>query len=316
MNPTSGVPLAGIALSVLASVLFAVLSGYTLLLAPLSGMSIFAWRVLFTVPGALLLLHVRQQWPAFSALLARFRNEPHLWWALPALAALFGVQQWLFMWAPVNGEAMSVAMGYFLLPLTMVLFGRVLYREHLYRMQWLAVACALAGVLHELWLTRALAWPTLVVALGYPPYFVLRRWVKLEPLTGFTLEMLLLLPFALWMLRLEAPSSIAVLEHGRFWLLLPGLGLISTVALLCYLASSRLLPLGMMGILGYVEPVLLFMLAITVMGEPMTPARLLTYGPIWLAVVLTVLHIAHRQRLFSLGWLTARGVLRGRRRSG
>lgn len=295
MMPVSRFSGAGVALSVLASVLFAVLSGYTTLLAPLSGLAVFAWRIVWTLPGVALLLVLRKQWPAFGLLLGRLRTEPKLVLAMPLLALLFGVQQWLFMWAPLNSEGMAVAMGYFLLPLTMVLFGRVLYGEHLYRMQWLAVACALAGVAHELWLTQAVAWPTLLVALGYPPYFVLRRWARLEALTGFALEVLLLFPVALLMLWWLGPDSYGIMAEPRFWLLLPGLGLISTVALLCYLGASRLLPLGLLGILGYVEPVLLFLLAITLLGEPLMANRLLTYGPIWLAVGLTGLHIAIRQ---------------------
>ena len=39
----------GIGLSVLASSLFAFLSGYTRLLAPLDGTDIFAWRILITL---------------------------------------------------------------------------------------------------------------------------------------------------------------------------------------------------------------------------------------------------------------------------
>ena len=40
----------GIALSVLASVLFAVMYFYTSLLAPLTGVEIFGWRMLLTLP--------------------------------------------------------------------------------------------------------------------------------------------------------------------------------------------------------------------------------------------------------------------------
>jgi chloramphenicol-sensitive protein RarD len=42
-------------------------------------------------------------------------------------SALLGVQLWLFMWAPLNGRSLDVSVGYFLLPLTMVLTGRLVY---------------------------------------------------------------------------------------------------------------------------------------------------------------------------------------------
>ncbi|WP_024303190.1 EamA family transporter RarD [Pseudogulbenkiania sp. MAI-1] len=292
-QPLSG---KGVMLSVLASVLFALLSGYTTLLKPLDGLAIYAWRVLWTLPGVLLLVAVRGQWSSLRGQLARLRSEPALWLALPAMAALLATQLWLFMWAPLHGQAMAVSMGYFLLPLTMVLTGCLLYGERLYRLQWLAVACAMLGVAHELWLTRAFAWPTLLVAIGYPPYFVLRRWSKLEPVSGFVLELAAMSPVALVLLWQLGEAGWGVLAEPRFWLLLPGLGLISTVALVCYLVAGRLLPLGLLGILGYVEPVLLFVLAVTLLGEPLSADSLLTYGPIWLAVLLTGVHTLLHQR--------------------
>jgi chloramphenicol-sensitive protein RarD len=44
------------------------------------------------------------------------------------------------------------------------------------------------------------------------------------------------------------------------------------------------------GILGYVEPVLLVFVSITLLGEVLSAAQLATYIPIWIAVALTALH--------------------------
>lgn len=212
-------------MSVGASMLFALLSGYTRLLAPLDGLDIFAWRVVWTLPGALALLVLRRRWPQARVLLQRLRREPLTCLALLVVASLLGVQLWIFLWAPLHGRALEVSLGYFLLPLTMVLVGRFYYHERLDIFQWLAVACAVVGVLHELWMTRSFAWPTLVVALGYPPYFILRRKINADPVVAFALELALLLPLALAMLY--ARDSFVVIAHRPdMWLLwLPGLGL-------------------------------------------------------------------------------------------
>jgi chloramphenicol-sensitive protein RarD len=292
--PESSGAMRGVALSVAASALFALLSGYAQLLAPLTGLDIFAWRVIWTVPGALALVALRGNGPALGALAARLRTEPHTALMLVAGAALLGVQLWLFLWAPLHGRMLDVSLGYFLLPLTMVLVGRFHYHERLAGLQWLAVACAAAGVAHELWTTRAFAWPTLVVALGYPPYFMLRRRIQADSLALFAGEMLLLLPIAVATL---AASPTHVAAHPALWLLLPGLGALSTIALASYLKASRLLPMTLFGILGYVEPILLVVVAVLFLGEPLTSARLATYGPIWLAVALTAWHgAAHLRR--------------------
>lgn len=275
----------GVALSVGASVLFALLPGYVQLLAPLDGIQIFAQRVLWSIPLVLLLVFLTRQGALLRETFARLRREPLLVAAWPVAAVLIGVQWGLFLWAPLAGRMLEVSMGYFLLPLAMVLAGRLFYNERLRPLQQLAVACAVVGVLHELWRTQAFSWLTLVTALGYPPYFMLRRWMRLDALSGFVLEMLMLAPLAIWLIVAYGPAG-AFEGRAALWLLVPGMALIGTLAFAAMMASSRLLPMGLFGILSYVEPVLLFAVALLVLGESFDAGQWLTYLPIWLAVLL------------------------------
>ncbi|WP_044871538.1 EamA family transporter RarD [Pseudomonas sp. LFM046] len=275
----------GVALSLTASVLFALMPGYVRELAPLDGVQVFAQRVLWSIPAVLTLLLISRQVPSFIAVLGRLRREPLLLASLPFAALLIGLQWGLFLWAPLQGRMLEVSLGYFLLPLAMVVAGRVFYAERLRPLQLLAVCCAVIGVLHELWLTRAFSWLTLVTALGYPPYFMLRRWMRLDALSGFILEMAVLAPLAIWLIANFSPPG-AFIQAPQLWWLLPGLGLLGTLAFAAMMASSRLLPMGLFGILSYVEPVLLFAVAVVFLGEAFNPAQLWTYLPIWAAVLL------------------------------
>src|SRR5690606_13378880 len=164
--------------------------------------------------------------------------------------------------------------------------GRVFYKERLSPFQRAAVVLAAIGVAHELFRAGAFSWATAVVMFGYPPYFMLRRHLRMNALAGLSCDMSLLTPIALWVLYQQ---DISVLEQfaGRpsLWVLVPLLGAISSTALVCYLAASRRLPLGLFGILGYVEPVLLFWVAFLLLGEPMSASAWWTYLPIWLAVL-------------------------------
>lgn len=291
----------GVGLSLIASVLFVLIPGYVRQLAPLDGVQVFAQRVLWSIPAVLLLVLLSRQGAVLLAALRRLRHEPKLLAALPLAAALMGVQWALFVWAPLAGRMLEVSLGYFLLPLAMVLVGRLFYGERLRPLQTLAVACALMGVAHELWLTRAFSWVTLLAALGYPPYFMLRRWMRLDALSGFILEMLMLAPLAVWLI-VSAGLPDAFSQSPQLWWLLPGLGLLSALAFGAMMASSRLLPLGLFGILSYAEPVMLFAVSVLFLGEQFNPAQLWTYLPIWLAVLL-------------VGWDSAR-LLRRQARQG
>lgn len=277
----------GIALSVLASALFAVMYFYTSLLAPLTGVEIFGWRMLLTAPCMTVFMLLSGEWRHVGPILKRLLGQPLLLLALPLSAALLGVQLWLFMWAPLNGYSLDVSLGYFLLPLTMVLTGRIVYGEQLSRLQKIAAGLATLGVLNELYQVGSFSWATLLVAIGYPVYFVLRKRLASDNLGGLWLDMALLLPIALWFVQSGEQGFAVVDQHPWLYLLIPLLGLISASALVAYIIASRLLPFSLFGLLSYVEPVLLLGVAL-LLGESIQAGEWLTYLPIWLAVLVLV----------------------------
>ncbi|MDM3888550.1 EamA family transporter RarD [Pseudomonas sp. BCRC 81390] len=292
----------GIFSSVMASCLFAVMYFYTSLLSPLDGEEIFGWRTLLTLPCLTLFMLVSKDWKRVGELLARVKRTPLLALGMLGTSWLMGVQLWLFLWAPLHGRSLEVSMGYFLLPLAMVLTGRLVYGERLSRLQKVAVACAALGVGHELFQHGSFAWETLVVTIGYPIYFVLRRRCRTDHLGGLWCDMSLLLPWALYFV-IQGPLSTADLQaHPGLYALIPVLGAISASALIAYVLASRLLPFSLFGLLSYVEPVLLVGVAL-LLGETIGPDQWLTYLPIWAAVLVLVLEgIRHllRQRRRSV----------------
>lgn len=292
----------GIAASVLASVLFGGIYYLSPLLMPLDGEQIFGWRVVLTWPFTTALLLWRGQGGRVAALLVSARDSWRYGLMLLVGAALLGLQLWLFMWAPLHGRALPVSLGYFLLPLVMVLTGRVVFRERLSAGQKLATALAAAGVGHELFRVGGLSWETLVVAVGYPAYFMLRRRLNADHLGGHWLDMTLMVPVAVWFM-LRAPSSLVHLEtHPILFALLPLLGVLSAMALALYMAASRWLPLGLFGLLTYVEPVLLLLVALT-LGERIASEQWLSYGLVVAAVGVLVLE---GSRQVARQWWTAK----------
>ena len=275
----------GVVLSVLASVLFGVMYFYTSLLKPLSGEEIFGWRMLLTVPCVTVFLWLSGDWPLVRKIATRIRQTPGLILGIALCSLLLGAQLLIFMWAPLHGRSLQVSMGYFLLPLTMVITGRIVYGERLSRLQKIAAFCALIGVANELLRVGSFAWETLLVAVGYPIYFVLRRKLAIDNLGGLWFDMAFMLPLSLWFI---VDGNAAVVEQfPMLYLLIPLLGLISASALVSYILASRLLPFSLFGLLSYVEPVLLVGVAL-LLGESIGRDEWATYIPIWLAVVVLV----------------------------
>lgn len=280
----------GIAMSVIASGLFALLTGYVVLLQPLDGLDIFAWRIFWTIPAAFILLVYFKRIPQFFNALLSLVKQPVNALLFLSTTSMLGLQMWVFLWAPINGHTLDMSLGYFLLPVMLVIVGRYYYKEELDVFQKIAVACAVVGILHELWQTHAFSWVTLLIALGYPPYFVLRRRIKHEQLIIFTMEILLLLPAALALLFTRNAFGAIADRPDMYLMLLPGLGILSTFAFFCFLKASYSLPMSLFGILSYFEPIFIVLIAITLLGETLTAQQLGTYIPIWLSVGFTILH--------------------------
>jgi len=279
----------GVWLSVLASVLFGSMYYYTTLLTPLSGEQIFGWRMLLTLPIMSLFLYLAGDWNLVRTLATRLRREWKLWLALPLSSLLLGIQLWLFLWAPLHNKALDVSLGYFMMPLVMVLIGRLYYKDKLSNWQKISVVLAMAGVLHELFRIGGFSWATLLVCLGYPYYFVLRSQCKTDNLGGLWFDMLIMIPLALYFVFKGGPPLVDLFsQHSALPGLIALLGVLSAAALVSYILASRLLPFSLFGLLGYVEPVLLVGVSFLI-GESIEPGEWPTYIAIWLALgLLTV----------------------------
>ena len=280
--PEKTVSSAGLTCSVAASLMFGLIPWYVQWLTPLSGLSLFWSRIVFSTLTAALALIVLKQG---DALLSLFRNRKTM--LLLALGtSLVACQWWLFVWAPVNGMTKELSQGYFLLPLTLTLTGRLVYGEQLRFLQKLALLAACIAVTHEIYASGCLSWVPLMVAGGYPFYFIVRRAVTANALACFLFENLLLFPLALFALLIDTEFHQILTNNQHLALLLPGLGILCTSSMLVYVIASKLLPVSLFGLLGYLEPAIIFTIAVTILGEFIPTEQWLTYGFIWVATII------------------------------
>lgn len=289
----------GVALSVLASITFGVLYFYTEFLKPLNSEETFAWRMLATLPFLTLLMWWMGDLKHISDIFKRTLKQPKLilWLILSSL--LCTSQLWLFLWGPINGRGLQVSLGYFLLPLLMVLIGCVLYKEKLSRWQMAAIALAVVGVGHEIWRIGSVAWETAYVALAYPLYFFLRRVFKTDNLGGFWWDLALIIPISAYLAFVYSDTLPIISQFSYLIWSIIGLGFLSALGLGSYILASRYLPFVIFGLLSYLEPVLLAFASV-LLGERIQMAELFTYVPIWIAVLLLVvegtLHLTKQKK--------------------
>lgn len=279
----------GIILNVMASICFAAMFAYTTRLDALSGEELYGWRMLLTFPFLTLLIWYRREGTLIMTIYQRGQQARLGFWLTRGISAsLLSVQLWLFVWAPSHGYSLPVSLGYFMMPITMVIIGRFAFKERMSRLQQIAALLALLGVINQFSIAQTLAWPTWVVGLGYPLYFWLRRQTDTHHIGGLWFDMLLSVPISLFLI-IQHGGVINTLDTSTqpLWGVL-GLGLLSALALACQALSAPHLNLSLFGLLVYVEPVLLLVVAL-LLGETIPRAEWPTYMAIWLAVCVLIL---------------------------
>ena len=248
--------LKGILVSLLASFLFGYMYYFSTLLKPLSGTDIFGYRMIFTFPFVVFAVLMFKQKNALIERLKHIKNQPYFAFSYLFCGALMGFQMWLFLWAPNNGSSLSVSFGYLLLPIVMVAAGRLIFKERISTFKFIAVLIATLGVISNIVLKGGLSWEAIVICIGYTTYFSVRKALKNTDLASFCLEMLSLMPISVYF-ALQTDFASVEQSNSAIWGLLVLLGLISGTALIAYVIASNKLPMNLLGLLGYVETIMM-----------------------------------------------------------
>ena len=268
---------------------------FAILLRPLNGESIFGFRIIVLIPFILLAILLFKQIQNFKQLWQKIKENPPLIFILLLLALNTGVQLWLFMWAPNNGQAIPVSIGYLLLPIVAVVLGKIVFKEHFTLLKWFSLIFAIIGVGTNIILTGTFSWTTLVAGIGYPLYITLRRYFNINNLATFFAELLLVTPFALYFISQTEMQPILI-ENHYLYAILALFGLVNGIAFIFYIASSNLLPVNVLGLLGYMEP--LVMLAISfIIGESLNSKSYILMVCLALAIILLTIDNFRQGRL-------------------
>ncbi|WP_419843203.1 EamA family transporter RarD [Actinobacillus pleuropneumoniae] len=259
----------GIIYSLSASALFGGMYYLATLLRPLSGESLFGIRMVVTLPFLFFAIFVLKKQHEFFAFAKRLKQQPHLILVILITSTIVGSQMWLFLWAPNSGKALEVSMGYLLMPIVMVAFGRLVYKESLSRVKWLAIIFATLGVLNSVIFAGGISWEGVFVFVGYPAYFHIRRKFQLSNIYSFVFEIMCLIPISLYFIW-NTDMDFIHAQNPNIYYFIAILSVVSGSALLSYTLASTILPFNMLGLLGYLEPTFMMIISFLI-GERLDP---------------------------------------------
>ena len=235
----------------------------------------------------LLLLLVLLALKQAGKVLAVLRQPKMLGWLLLS-ALLLGGNWGLFIWAVNSHHMLDASLGYYINPLLNVVLGMLFLGERLRKLQWAAVILASSGVVLQVLTFGSVPWIALTLAGSFAIYGLMRKKLAVDAISGLFIESLLLMPLALWYWWQFADSSAVNLLQNSWQLngFLVAAGLVTTVPLLCFIAGARRLQLSTMGFFQYIGPSFMFVFGVWLYQEPFAAERLVTFGLIWLALLL------------------------------
>lgn len=271
----------GLAFAISAYVLWGFLPLYLKLLSHIPSAEVVAHRVLWSVPVAGLLLIVLGRTKELRIAL----KSPRTLMMACVTAALISVNWGIYVWSVASGHALDAALGYYINPLFSIALGAILLRERLTRTQLAAIALAAAAVVVLTVEAGRLPWAAVGLTLSWGFYAFFKKMLPVGPNQGFMLEVLILTPPALGYLAYMSATGGTHFE-GVDMLLLMGSGLVTAVPLIVYANGAKLLRLSTIGILQYIAPTMIFLVAVFVFGEEFGSARMIAFPMIWAALII------------------------------
>lgn len=257
-------------------------------------LQILAHRILWS----LLLMLALVRWLAPPGATARVLRSRRALLLLTCSTVLIAVNWLLFIQAVATKQTVAASLGYYINPLISVLLSVVILKEPLSRRNAVSVALAAAGVAWLVWIDGALPWISLVLAVSFALYGLVRKLAGVDPMVGLLVETALCTPLCLgYVLWLGATGDGAFLTHGPATdLLLVGCGIVTALPLICFGMAAVRLPLAMLGLLQYLAPTLQLLCAVALLGESFDSHKAVAFGCIWAALALFSWDMARQLR--------------------
>ena len=241
-------------------------------------LDVLAHRGIWALVFLALIVTLTRRW----AIVARALTSPRVLGLLVVTGVLIGGNWGGFIYAVDAGRVLEASLGYFINPMMNVALGVVLLGEKLNGPQKAAIACAALGVLNQVILIGTVPWIALFLATSFAAYGYLRKTVSVESLDGLFVEMLVLAPLMIgYLVWAEGPAlGFAGADAWTIMLLLLT-GPFTAIPLLLFAAGARRIHLATLGILQFIAPSIMFLMAVFLFGEPFMLANALTFGLIW-----------------------------------
>ena len=221
-----------------------------------------------------------------AEILALFK--PNRQFVLMLLGTVMIAINWTtFVYAVGEVRVVEASFGYFVYPLLAVGASVLFLGERLDRRGQIALILSAIGVVIKGWSIGAVPDISLILAVSFALYAVLRKQIAISSLDGFFVETILLVPFVLLFLSWQVGQGRPLFFDGGMvgFVLAISCGIITTVPLVLFLRGNKALPLSLAAFIFYVNPSLQLMCGVLFFDEAFALKDLAAFGCIWAGLI-------------------------------
>ena len=205
-----------------------------------------------------------------------------------ALSSFLLTLNWgIYIWAVSVDRVVEASLGYYMTPLVVVFFGVFVLKEKLRVTQKLSLSLAAVGVAILTFAFGQLPLVAFGLALSWGTYSLIKKRLDAGSLETLSVEMLFaLVPSGIYMFYLMSNDQAEFGSELWFSLVIMTTGLVTIVPLLMFNSAATTLPLTLLGLLGYINPTIMFLVGFIVFHEPLTFSKIFGFVFIWGALIL------------------------------
>jgi len=278
---------AGVLYGFFAFVLWGLLPLYWKLLEAVPAVEILAHRIFWSFVVVTLVIMLTGGWKTFLASLTDKKKLILIF----CCGFIISLNWFTYIYAVNSGFVIEASMGYYINPLVVVLLGMTVFRERLGRWQLTALLLATAGVLLITLQYGRIPWIALLLAGTFASYGLIKKIIRLDPVSGLVLETFIIMPIALlYIFGLERSGTGALGTMPLYTgFILAGTGIITATPLFLYARGIEKTTFSMMGFLQYIAPTINLLLGIFVFREYFSLTHLISFCFIWAALIIFTL---------------------------
>ena len=273
----------GVAYGVGAYVIWGLLPIYWRWLEQATAFEILANRGIWSLVVCMILLAFQRQLRSTFTLMKNYKTFFTL-----ALSSFLLTLNWgIYIWAVSVDRVVEASLGYYITPLVVVFFGVFVLKEKLRNAQKLSLGLAAIGVAILTFAFGQLPLVAFGLALSWGAYSLIKKRLDAGSLETLSVEMLFaLIPSGIYMFYLMSNNQAQFGTELWFSLILTTAGLVTIVPLLMFNSAATTLPLTLVGLLGYINPTIMFLVGFIVFHEPLTFSKIFGFVFIWSALIL------------------------------